>query len=79
MRAPRRSRVVTAATGVPIYRMVLRRRLREALERLLETGETVSQIALAVGFASHSHLTDAFHREFGMTPSQVRKSVNGKR
>ncbi len=73
------SRLVTAATGVPIYRMVLRRRLRDALERLLETRETISQIALAVGFASHSHLTDAFRREFGVTPSASRKSVNGER
>ena len=68
------SRLVTAATGVPIYRMVLRRRLRDALELLLETRETISQIALSAGFASHSHLTDAFRREFGVPPRAVRRS-----
>jgi AraC family transcriptional regulator len=66
------SRLVTAAAGVPIYRMILRRRLRHALEMLLDTRETISHIALAVGFASHSHLTDAFRREFGVPPRTLR-------
>ena len=68
------SRLVTAATGVPIYRMVLRRRLRDALEMLLDTRQSISQIALSVGFASHSHLTDAFRREFGVPPRTLRRS-----
>ena len=67
------SRLVTAAAGVPIYRMILRRRLRDALELLLDTRESISQIALTVGFASHSHLTDAFRREFGVPPRTVRR------
>jgi len=69
------SRLVTAATGVPIYRMIVRRRLRDALELLLDTRESITGIALAVGFASHSHLTDAFHREYGVPPRAVRGGV----
>jgi AraC-like DNA-binding protein len=69
------SRLVTAATGVPIYRMIVRRRLRDALELLLDTRESISRIALAVGFASHSHLTDAFRREYGVPPRAVRGRV----
>ena len=68
------SRLVTAVAGVPIYRMVLRRRLRDALELLLDTRESISRIALTVGFASHSHLTDAFRREFGVPPRVLRRS-----
>lgn len=68
------SRLVTAAAGVPIHRMILRRRLRAALELLLDTRESISRIALAVGFASHSHLTDAFRREFGVPPRAVRRT-----
>jgi AraC family transcriptional regulator len=68
------SRLVTSATGVPIYRMVLRRRLREALELVLETREGLSRIALAVGFGSHSHFTDAFRREFGLSPQALRRA-----
>jgi len=67
------SRLVTAVTGVPIYRMIIRRRLRDALELLLETREGITTIALAVGFASHSHLTDAFRREYGVPPRAVRR------
>jgi AraC-like DNA-binding protein len=66
------SRLVTAATGVPIYRMILRRRLRAALEMLLETRESITRVALEHGFASHSHFTDAFRCEFGVPPSRVR-------
>ena len=73
------SRLVTAATEVPIHRMILRRRLREALELLLETSEGISRIALAVGFASHSHLTDAFRREYGVPPRAVRAGLRAPR
>jgi AraC-like DNA-binding protein len=60
-------------TGVPIHRLVLRLRLRDALERLLETAEGISSVAYATGFASHGHLTDAFRREYGSPPSAVRR------
>ena len=73
------SRLVTAANGVPIHRMILRRRLRDALELLLETSEGISRIALAVGFASHSHLTDAFRREYGIPPRAVRGGLRAPR
>ena len=43
------------------------------LERLLETGDHISAIAADAGFASHSHLGGAFRREFGTTPSEVRR------
>ena len=67
------SRVFTAILGVPIHRVVLRLRLRDALERLLSTRDGVSGVAYATGFASHSHLTDAFRREYGCAPSLVRR------
>jgi len=66
------SRLVKAATGLSIHRMVVRLRLRDALEQLLETRESVAFVALSTGFASHSHLTDAFRREYGIPPSAVR-------
>jgi AraC family transcriptional regulator len=66
-------RLVRAEAGVPIHRLVLRLRLREALERLLDTRDGISAIAYAAGFASHSHLTDAFRREYGAAPTAVRR------
>ncbi|MFH1680297.1 MAG: helix-turn-helix domain-containing protein [Candidatus Eisenbacteria bacterium] len=34
-----------------------------------------TDLALDVGFASHSHFTDAFRREFGVSPSDLRRSA----
>jgi AraC-like DNA-binding protein len=47
--------------------------LREGLERLLDDPLHISRIALDVGFASHSHFTDAFRAEYGRSPQQVRR------
>lgn len=69
------SRQVRAALGVPIHRMILRRRLRDALEQLLETRESIAWIAHEAGFASHSHLSDAFRAEYGISPRAVRRAA----
>jgi AraC-like DNA-binding protein len=66
------SRLFRRATGVSLYRAVVRLRLREGLERLLDQPEHVATIALAVGFASHSHFTDAFRAEFRCPPTEAR-------
>jgi AraC-like DNA-binding protein len=66
-------RLFRAEAGIPIHRLVVRLRLRDALERLLETAEGISAVAFASGFASHAHLTDAFRREYGTAPSVVRR------
>lgn len=67
------SRLFHAVVGVPIHRALVRLRLRDALERLLATTDGVSAVAYATGFASHSHLTDAFRREYGCPPSTLRR------
>ena len=67
------SRLFRRATGVTLYQAVLRLRLREGLERLLDVPDGIASIALAVGFASHSHFTDAFRAEFGCPPSHARR------
>jgi AraC family transcriptional regulator len=73
------SRLFRRATGVTLYRTVVQMRLREGLERLLDQPEHVSMIALAVGFASHSHFADAFRSEFGCSPSQARLLLGPRR
>ena len=71
------SRLFRRATSVTLYRAVVRLRLREGLERLLDQPDHVATIALAVGFASHSHFTDAFRAEFGCPPSEARRLLLG--
>lgn len=39
--------------------------------RLLREGKvSVTQVAFAVGFVNQSHFSTAFHKRFGMTPSE---------
>jgi AraC-like DNA-binding protein len=67
------TRLVATVTGLPLHRLVVRYRLRQALERVLDSRESLSAIAFSTGFSSHSHLTDAFRREFGCTPAIIRR------
>src|SRR6185369_4034760 len=50
-------------TGVPIHRYLNRLRLREAMETMAEREVDLSDLALGLGFSSHSHFTSAFRKE----------------
>lgn len=71
-------RLFKRQTGIPIHRYVNRLRLREALEHLTE-GSDLTELALSLGFADHSHFTTAFRKEFGVPPSEVRRQANASR
>jgi len=64
------------ATGYTIsgYRHALR--LRTALEALRETRIDLTEIALDLGYSSHSHFTMVFRQHFGVTPSALRQDRN---
>jgi AraC-like DNA-binding protein len=66
------ARIFHEQTGVPVHRYLTHLRLRASLERLLEGTEDITTVALELGFSSHSHFTDAFRREFGRAPSDIR-------
>ena len=68
------SRVFRRETGVPLHRYLNRLRL---LSGLLEAPEAAgfSQLALELGFSSHSHFTSAFTREFGVPPRVARQRL----
>jgi AraC family transcriptional regulator len=68
------ARMFRRHTGASLHRHLLRLRLRAALERIVATLDDLAAVALDVGFASHSHFTDAFRREFGRAPSEVRRA-----
>ncbi len=69
------ARVFKARTGFSLHAYRNQLRLREALERLAEPDVDLIDIALDLGFSSHSHFTDTFRRSFGRTPSAVRDSL----
>ena len=57
-------------TGLTLHRYLTRLRLREALNRVDACRGELTELALDLGFSSHSHFSAAFRREFGVTPSR---------
>jgi AraC family transcriptional regulator len=68
-------RLFREETGIPMHRYVNRLRLRDSLEQLTE-GASLTELALSLGFAGHSHFTTAFRKEFGQSPSAVRRQAS---
>ncbi|TGK09099.1 AraC family transcriptional regulator [Leptospira fletcheri] len=66
------TRTFADAMGVSLMRYVRARRLSEAAKRLMETGESILDLALEVGYGSHEAFTRAFRDQFSATPDQVR-------
>lgn len=66
------ARLFRRHTGMSIHRYLNCLRLRTSLERLATGADNLTALALDLGFASHSHFTDAFRREFGRSPSDMR-------
>ncbi|MEQ7874315.1 AraC family transcriptional regulator [Sphingomonas sp. ASV193] len=59
------------AEGIPLYRYHRQLRLGRALRELPHCND-ITQLALELGFSSHSHFTSSFRDAFGLTPSQYR-------
>lgn len=55
--------------GQPVHGFLLRSRLHAAKAMLDRHDRTITEIALAVGYANPSHFAHLFRREFGVTPS----------
>jgi AraC family transcriptional regulator len=60
--------------GMSPHAYVLARRLKRA-EELLKGKARLVQVAVACGFASQSHFTTAFQKNFGVTPDRYRRSL----
>jgi AraC family transcriptional regulator len=65
------ARVFRERTGFSIHGYRTQLRLRLALDRL-DKERDLTALALALGFASHSHFTTAFRSSFGVPPSAAR-------
>ena len=68
-------RAFRALTGTSITTYQHALRLRLALDLVRDTESDLSDIALRLGFASHSHFTALFRRHFRTTPSRYREAV----
>jgi AraC-like DNA-binding protein len=66
------ARAFRQSIGLSPHKYVLRRRIERARELLSQTDPPLSEIALSIGFADHSHFARHFRRLTGMTPSTAR-------
>lgn len=63
--------------GISPGRWLTRRRLEEAYRLLSETGKSVSEIYLDLGFEDLSHFSVAFKRQYGISPAHFKRD-NGR-
>jgi AraC family transcriptional regulator len=69
------ARAFKASTGEPPHRYRMRRRVERAKELLAGSGDPVTEIAHACGFASSQHLATVFRRLVGTTPTAFRREA----
>lgn len=67
------SREFRRHAGISLTKYLVNLRLFESLEWLRESGLSVAEIAVKLGFSHHSHFGSAFKRQFGCTPNAFRR------
>jgi AraC family transcriptional regulator len=68
-------RMFHAATGQTPHRYLIQLRLEHAKKLLRQSRTSLIDVAAACGFSSHGHLTHAFRRVLGVTPSEYRNNL----
>ncbi len=69
------ARLLKRETGKNFTENIMSLRLKKAEELLRNTDLSVENVSLEVGFANSSGLYKTFYQNYGMTPSEFRKSV----
>lgn len=67
-------RLFRSATGMTLNNYLQQLRIEKAKELLLDPSQSISTIALDLGFSDHSHFTRVFRRFTGLTPLAFRQS-----
>jgi AraC-like DNA-binding protein len=67
------SRSFKQAFGEPPHAYVVKRRLARACHLMLTSSDSLSEIAVSVGFSDQAHLCRLFRRSFGQSPSIWRR------
>jgi AraC family transcriptional regulator len=70
------SRAFRRTTGVPPHKWLLERRVEVAKEKLRDGRLSLSDVALACGFADQSHLTRVFGDIVGVSPGAWRRALD---
>ncbi len=64
-----------ASTGMTLCEYVTDQRIKKAINLLISTDLTLSEIAYECGFSSQSYFSYAFKKAMGMTPRQYEKEI----
>ena len=67
------ARRIVDVTGLPLSNFLFRMRLCHAMRRLLNSSDSVTDIAFACGFNDSNYFSSRFRQEIGVTPIQFRK------
>jgi AraC family transcriptional regulator len=59
--------------GVPVHHYVIQRRLERAKLLMMQDGMSITEIALAAGFANQSHMARHMRRMLGMPPRVIKR------
>lgn len=60
-------------TGVTLYKYIRKKRLNEAARKLVQTKQSVIEIAFEAGYNSQQSFTQAFSYEYKCSPQRYRK------
>ena len=71
-------RKIKSITGFPPSELIRSIRLRKAAKLILNKVDSVSQIALLVGFDDYSHFSKTFKKHFGVSPSSYEARSNAQ-
>jgi AraC family transcriptional activator of pobA len=72
------SRVARTATGRSAQQMIQERMIREARRQLVYTGQPVSAVAYALGYADPAYFSRVFSGATGLSPRDFRARVHGE-
>ena len=67
------ARAFKTSTGVSPHRWYIAAKIQNAQKALLETSDTLAEVALATGFADQSHFTRTFRTITGFSPGAWRR------
>ena len=59
--------------GTTVFQYLFDYRMDLAVKYLRETSMNIADIGMMLGYDSHSHFCTAFHRKFGVSPSEIRE------
>lgn len=69
-------RKIKSITGFPPSELIRSIRLRKAAKLILNKVDSVSQIALLVGFNDYSHFSKSFKKHFGVAPTTYQEQAS---